>query len=89
MRALALVLTAILLAGCAAPTANWRPLNGQNTTQIDRDWRACQPQWGGAVPLDGWDVLWVFLLTPYYAPADRHREAIERCMERAGYEWKG
>ena len=86
MRVIALALTLAILTGCAAPMAEWRPLHGQSPAQSERDWAACQPRWGGQVALDGWDVLGALLLSPYYQTRDRHKGAICRCIERAGYE---
>ena len=81
MRALALVLTAILLAGCAAPTASWRPLHGQDGAQRERDWTSCHP------PVRWEAVVWILVVGPYPTPWDAGQEdARAQCMERAGYE---
>jgi len=82
MRSLILILIGVLLAGCTAPTADWRPLKGQDETRLEWDWQLCHepttPLW--------WDAV-VILFTPV-VPTDLPGAA-HRCMERGGYEWIG
>ena len=85
MRYLMLILVGVLIVGCAAPTADWRPLNGQDAIRTERDWAACQPYRSA-----GQQVMLV-LLAPYtgVSPGIIEQHAIFRCMEGSGYEWVG
>ena len=89
-RSWAWILMGMLLVGCAAPTADWNPLRGQDGTQRKTDMTRCLSEharhWG-------WDAAdWVSLvlvgdglrLVPSYDEAGIHQ-----CMKGAGYEWAG
>ena len=85
MRCLILVLVGVLIVACAGPTADWRPLNGQDAGRIEREWAACQPYRSA-----GQEIMLV-LLAPWagVGPGIIEQHAIFRCMEQAGYEWVG
>lgn len=89
-RSSALILAGMLLAGCASPLADWKPLSGQDGRQRERDWQACQP------PLTWGEVGLIVLLAAFpggsgytRGPTLADHPATFGCMERAGYEWAG
>ena len=87
MRILILGLIGVLLVGCAAPTADWRPLNGQDATRIERDWAACQPYRSAGEKAA--QITMAVLFPGAVGGGIIEQHAIFQCMERAGYEWVG
>ena len=91
MRYLMLILVGVLIVGCAAPAADWRPLNGQDEAVRTQDYGDCLSQnrrhWG-------WDAaewtIWALMFPWGGVPSDPYDAGgIHRCMGRAGYEWAG
>lgn len=84
-RSLAWIVAGGLLVGCAAPTADWKPLWAQDGSQRGRDWQSCQPTYSP------WTQVALVLLAPHTLGSAGVGETIatHRCMERAGYEWVG
>lgn len=83
-RSSAWILAGGLLAGCAAPTADWKPLRAQDSAQRERDYASC-------VPDRRWETFAWLVLFPAAGGSHAVGEmtATHRCMERAGYEWAG
>ena len=71
---LILFLAGVLMVGCA--TGSWRPLNGQDAAQLERDEARCKWTWNRMVWSQFYDPHFSIFGDPYFP-----------CMERAGYEW--